>query len=92
MAMLLARAIHVGFSIYELGLLAYVFSGWVAHPAAHRLRLRLARWYEPALAPIRNFIPFPQIGHAAIDLSPIILFIALSMLKNAVLSLLVPAF
>ena len=90
--MLLARLIHYGFSIYELGLLVYVFCAWVAHPAAHRLRMGLARWYEPVLAPIRGFIPLPHIGRAAVDFSPVILFIALSLLKNAVLSLLVPPF
>ncbi len=92
MTMFLAGVVHYVFSIYELGLLAYVFCGWVAHPAAHRLRLWLARWYEPALTPIRAMIPQPHIGYAAIDFSPIILFIALLLLKNALHSLLMPPF
>lgn len=92
MTIFLARVVYFGFSIYELGLLAYVLCGWVAHPAAHRLRMRLARGYEPVLAPIRGFIPSPRIGAASIDFSPVILFIALSLLRNAVLALLMPPF
>ena len=92
MRMLLARWIHYGFSIYECGLLAYVLSGWVAHPTARRARLWLSRWYEPVLEPIRNLLPMPRIGRAAVDFSPIILFIVLSLFKNAVLSMLMPPF
>lgn len=89
---LLARLVHYLFSIYALGLLAYVACSWIAHPDAHRLRLWLSRWYEPLLAPIRRAIPAPRLGCTAIDLSPILLFIGLSLAKGLLLSLLAPPF
>jgi YggT family protein len=90
--MFVARVIHYAFSIYTLGLLAYVVCSWIVHPAAQALRLRLSRWYEPLLAPIRRVIPPPRFACTAVDLSPIILFIGLSLVKGLLLSLLVPAF
>lgn len=92
MILLLAKIIHYGFGIYNLGLLAYVLCSWFAHPAAHAVRAWLARWYEPLLAPVRRWIPAPQLGYASVDLSPVVLFIGLAMLKSALLSLLLPPF
>ena len=88
----LARIIHYVISIYELGLLAYVLSSWIAHPLAHRLRQWLSRWYEPLLAPIRRVIPAPRFGYTAIDLSPLLLFLGLSLIRGLLISLLVPPF
>lgn len=90
--MLIARVIHYAFSVYELGLLAYVVCSWSAHPSAQRFRLWLARWYEPVLLSIRRLIPALRLGYTAVDLSPIILFIGLSLVKGLLLSLLVPPF
>ncbi|WP_136081977.1 YggT family protein [Pontiella desulfatans] len=92
MTMLLARLVHYGFGLYNLGLLAYVLCTWFAHPAADGLRSWLSRWYEPLLAPIRRWIPSPQFGCTAVDLSPLVLYIGLGLLKSAILSLLVPPF
>ena len=89
---LVARIIHYIFSLYTLGLLVYVVCSWFAHPDAYRFRLWLSRWYEPLLAPIRRAIPSPRFGCTAFDLSPILLFIGLSLVKGLLLSLLVPPF
>lgn len=89
---MLARLVHYIFSFYELGLLAYVVCGWMLHPAAHRLRLRLAHWYEPVLSRIRSYVPQPRFGLAVVDLSPLLLFAGLAVLKGLVLSILVPPF
>ena len=90
MTILLARLVYFGIGIYNLGLLAYVLCTWFAHPAAYRLRSWFARWYEPLLVPIRRWIPVPQFAHVAMDLSPLVLFIGLGLLKSAILSLLPP--
>ena len=90
--MFIARIIHYAFSFYKLGLLAYVLCSWIAHPSAHVLRLKLARWYEPPLLAIRRHVPALGLGSTAIDLSPIILFIGLSLARGLLLSLLVPPF
>lgn len=90
--MFVARIIHYAFSIYELGLLAYVVCSWIADPDAHRFRMWFSRWYEPLLAPIRRAIPSPRLGCTAIDLSPILLFIGLSLAKGLILSLFIPPF
>jgi len=90
--MFIARIIHYMFSFYELGLLVYVLCSWIAHPSAQRFRLWLARWYEPVLLSIRRFMPTLRFGYTALDLSPIVLFIGLSIVKGLLLSLLVPRF
>ena len=90
--MLIARITHYAFSLYELGLVAYIICSWIAHPTAHAVRLWLARWYEPLLVPIRRLVPAPRFGYTAIDFSPVILFIALALLKSLIISLLVPPF
>jgi uncharacterized protein YggT (Ycf19 family) len=90
--MVLVRLIHYAFSIYALGLMAYVVCSWLVHPDANRLRLWLSRWYDPLLTPIRRVIPAPRFGYTAIDLSPVVLFIGLSLAKGLLLSLLIPPF
>ncbi len=86
----LARLVHYGFTIYTLGLVLYVICSWLAHPNATSLRLWLARWYEPLLKPIQRVVPPIRLGGSAIDLSPILLLIGLSLLKGLLLSLLMP--
>lgn len=90
--MFVARIIHYAFSLCELGLLAYVLCSWIAHPTAHALRAWLARWYEPLLIPIRRLVPALRFGYSAMDLSPIILFVGLNLVRVALLSLLIPPF
>lgn len=92
MTMLLAKVVHYGFVLYNLGLLVYVLCSWFANPTAHAVRSWLARWYEPLLAPIRRLIPASQFGHVSMDLSPILLFLGLALLRSALLSMLLPPF
>ncbi|WP_372845639.1 YggT family protein [Pontiella sp.] len=87
---MLARLVHNAFAFYELGLFAYVVCGWFLHPVAHRLRNRLARWYEPLLGPIRSHVPELRFGMAVMDPSPVLLFLGLAVLKGLLLSILVP--
>jgi uncharacterized protein YggT (Ycf19 family) len=77
---------------YQLGLAIYVMAGWFATPVACKLRLKLARFYEPLLIPIRRAIPSPRVGLVGIDLSPLILFFALQILEGLIISLFHPPF
>lgn len=88
----LAAIIHYAFAIYQLGLVAYIVCSWIDHPTAASIRYQLARWYEPILTPIRSVLPAVRIGYTEVDLSPILLFIGLAVLRNLLLSLLLPPF
>lgn len=90
--LLLATIVHYAFGVFALGLLTYVVCSWIDLASARRLRLWLARWYEPFLAPLRRAIPAPMIGHSAVDLSPLLLYIMVVILKRLILSLLLPPF
>lgn len=86
------RMVHDAFTVYELGLLAYVISGWILHPAAHRFRQKIKPAYELLLIKIRQFVPLPRFGLAVVDISPVILFLGIALVRGLVLSLLVPPF
>ena len=88
----LARLVHYAFSLYTLGLVIYIMCSWIAHPTAHAVHIRLARWYEPLLTPIRRMIPGLRLGGAMLDLSPVLLLIGLSVLRGLLISLLIPPF
>ena len=85
---MLFSLVNLVLNLYELGLLAYVFCAWIAHPVAQILRLRLAAVYEPALAPIRRWLFAPQIGGTLIDLSPLFLYFAVGVIRWIVIALL----
>lgn len=67
--------------------IARIIMEWIPvsydHPLA-RLRAILRSVTEPALAPLRAMIPTMRMGGMGIDLSPIILLVALSLLAGAV--------
>ncbi|MBN1672818.1 MAG: YggT family protein [Kiritimatiellae bacterium] len=92
MTIMIARLIHYAFSVYQLGLLAYVVCSWIAHPTARSVRLWLARFYEPLLIPIRRVVPALRTGHTAIDFSPLILLIGLALARGLLISILLPPF
>lgn len=56
--------------------------GW-DHPV-RRLYDALSRVIEPIMRPIRNVIPPLRIGGAALDLSPVILILAISLLRGLI--------
>jgi uncharacterized protein YggT (Ycf19 family) len=81
------KLIDLAFSIVETGLLIYILSSWILHPISIRIRTRLAPLYEPLLAPIRRWIIAPCFGRLTIDLSPLVLLIALGILRQIVLTI-----
>lgn len=82
------RPISTLLGAYRLVLIAYVIIAWVPRmpeplqPVARFIR----RIVDPALAPLRRFMPPLRIGGAALDLSILVLFFAVSILE-AVFSL-----
>lgn len=54
--------------------------GW-DHPV-RRLYDALSKVIEPVMRPIRNVIPPVRIGGAALDLSPVILILGISLLRR----------
>ena len=56
--------------------------GW-DHPV-RRLYDALSKVIEPVMRPIRNVIPPLRIGGAALDLSPVILILGISLLRRLI--------
>ena len=90
--MLVLRIVNVVFDVYLLGLLVFVFSSWIRHPFALDVRRRLEPFFEPLLKPIRNILGSYQMGRAQLDISPIILFFVLALVRNLVLRILIGPF
>ena len=67
-------------------MLSYVVNfgrlGW-DHPV-RRFYDALSRLIEPVMRPIRNVIPPLRVGGAALDLSPLILILGISILRRVI--------
>ncbi len=66
-------------TLYEIVLIIRIVLSWIPHNANHPATVFLHKITEPILAPVRRIIP--SIG--GIDISPIIVFIALGFVKRA---------
>lgn len=72
-------------SVYTLILLGTIVLSWFRVPGDHpigTLQRGLRAVTEPLLAPIRKVMPPVSIGGAGLDLSPLVLFLALNLLQN----------
>ncbi|WP_052667689.1 YggT family protein [Nitriliruptor alkaliphilus] len=71
-----------GLSIYLLVMLAYVIFSWVPRPPEPLVPIRLgsAALVDPLMRPLRGIIPPLKLGGIALDLSIIVLFIAVRLL------------
>ena len=83
------KLLHIALTLFELGLLAYALCSWVAHSAARTLRARLQPIYEPFLIPIRRAVPSLRTQAGYVDLSPLILFVAVWVIRGLLRALLV---
>jgi len=68
--------------LYELVLIARIFMSWIHPDPSHPVVQWIYRLTEPALAPVRRVIPLSAMG---IDFSPIVVFIALDLVKRAIM-------
>lgn len=72
-------------NIYSFAVLIWVILSWVRVPASHplgRVTVFLDRIIYPVILPIRRVVPPLRIGGGALDLSPIVLLIGLSLLQG----------
>lgn len=76
--------ISFALQLYWYVLLLYVIFSWVPNPpdALRPFIVGVARLVEPLAAPLRRTIPPLRIGVVALDLSIIVLFIGVSLLRN----------
>ena len=73
--------------VYELILVVRVFSTWFRVPHSGPLRVILNVVYdvtEPILRPLRRMLPPVRMGMVALDLSPIIVFIVISVVLSSI--------
>ena len=73
--------------LYWLVLLARIFLSWFPPPRTPGGRKAVDIVYdltEPVMKPLRGLIPPIRMGMMALDLSPIIVFIAISIIQRAI--------
>ena len=73
--------------LYELVVFARILIDWFRVPFDHpvaKLRDALALVVDPVLRPMRRVIPPIRMGGLALDLSPLVLLIGLSLLQGIV--------
>ena len=71
--------------LYSLAVLVWVILSWVRVPSTHplaRVTVFLDRIIYPVILPIRRVMPPLRLGGGALDLSPIVLLLGLSLLRN----------
>ncbi|MDA8211078.1 MAG: YggT family protein [Clostridia bacterium] len=81
MSLFLYRLVDVTFEAYRWILIARILLSWIGHDPYHPLIKFVYRVTDPILEPLSRVIP--PIG--MIDVSPIIAFIILGLLKDLVL-------
>lgn len=73
--------------IYFLAVLAWVVLSWVQVSSAHplgRVQVFLDRIIYPVILPLRRVLPPLRLGGTALDLSPLVLMLAISLLRRFV--------
>ncbi len=72
--------------LYLLVLLAHVVFSWVPRPPEplQPVVVGVRALTEPVLSPLRRMIPPVQLGGAALDVSILIVFFALIILRSAI--------
>lgn len=79
------RLICTALNIYSLAVLVWVILSWVRVPSSHplaRVTVFLDRIIYPVILPIRRVVPPLRLGGGALDLSPIVLLLGISLLSR----------
>lgn len=86
--MILYRAIDILFNVIEFAILARVIISWIPVARDNRIIQFLYTITEPILAPIRSLIERSAFGrNMMFDISPIIAFLLIGIVRNIVLSI-----
>jgi YggT family protein len=85
----LIRPVSLALELYTYVLIMYVVFSWVPRPpdALRPFVIGVARLVEPLAAPLRRSIPPLRLGMVALDLSIIVLFIGIRILRSIAASL-----
>lgn len=73
--------------LYWFAILIWVILSWVRVPASHplgRVTVFLDRIIYPVILPIRRIMPPLRLGGGALDLSPIVLLLGISLLQRLI--------
>lgn len=73
--------------IYGLAVLAWIILSWVQVSSTHplgRVQVFLDRIIYPVILPLRRILPPLRLGGMALDLSPLVLLLGLSLLRRFV--------
>lgn len=79
--------IDLALTIYFYAVFAWVILSWIPVSSDHplgRVQVFLDRIIYPVILPIRRVVPPIRIGGGALDLSPIILLIAIGILRGII--------
>ena len=71
--------------IYFLAVLAWVILSWVQVPSTHplgRVQVFLDRIIYPVILPLRRVLPPLRLSGIALDLSPLVLMLGISLLRR----------
>lgn len=74
-------------NLYSLAVLAWVVLSWVRVPSTHplaRATVFLDRIIYPVILPIRRVMPTIRLGAGALDLSPIVLLLGISLISRVI--------
>ncbi len=80
------NAINILFRIYSYVILARIFISWLPVDRTNPIIRLIYQITEPVLAPFRIILP---LGGMGIDLSPIIVFFLLNLLRTSLIRLIV---
>jgi len=86
---LLINIINIVFRIYSYIILARIFLSWLPVDRTNPIIRLIYQLTEPILAPFRVVIP---LGGMGLDLSPIIVYFLLNLLRSALIRLIVNIF
>lgn len=73
--------------LYWFAVLIWVILSWVRVPSSHplgRITVFLDRIIYPLILPLRRVIPPVRMGGAALDLSPIVLLVGISLIRRVI--------
>jgi YggT family protein len=85
----LINAINIVFRIYSYLILARIFISWLPVDRTNPIIRFIYKVTEPILAPFRIILP---LGGMGIDLSPIIVFFLLNLLRTSLIRLILNLF
>ncbi len=72
--------------LYALGLLIYIILSWIQNPSTAKVSNWLGQFYLPLLRPLQSMIKPVNLGGARLDLSPLLLFIAIALVRRLLLA------